>query len=37
MHEGKKEDITALLYKILGEGYRLEELLPEFCTSRRLQ
>jgi precorrin-2 dehydrogenase/sirohydrochlorin ferrochelatase len=27
IHEGKKEDINALLYNILGEGYRLEELL----------
>ena len=27
IHEGKKDDINALLYNILGEGYRLEELL----------
>lgn len=27
MHAGKKEDVNTLLYKILGEGYRLEELL----------
>jgi precorrin-2 dehydrogenase/sirohydrochlorin ferrochelatase len=27
IHKGKKKDINALLYKILGEGYRLEELL----------
>ncbi len=27
MHAGKKEDVNMLLYKILGEGYRLEELL----------
>jgi precorrin-2 dehydrogenase/sirohydrochlorin ferrochelatase len=27
IREGKKENINALLYKILGEGYRLEELL----------
>jgi precorrin-2 dehydrogenase/sirohydrochlorin ferrochelatase len=27
MHAGQKEDVNMLLYKILGEGYRLEELL----------
>ncbi|GAG97914.1 unnamed protein product, partial [marine sediment metagenome] len=27
IHAGKKEDINALLYNILGKGYRFEELL----------
>ncbi len=27
MHAGKKEAVNAILYKILGEGFRLEELL----------
>jgi precorrin-2 dehydrogenase/sirohydrochlorin ferrochelatase len=27
LQEGKTEDINLVLYKILGEGYRLQELL----------